>query len=202
MTAALTVWNPYALLLVLGEKTVENRDWAPGLPLGARILVHAGAKHDIPSWEHALGVLASSPRHVNTLAGAPWPVDGAVPNPDADPEGATPYGAIVGEVTLEAVVRAPRPRDRWWVGPVGWYVRRPVAIAPVFCRGMPGIFKPPADVVAQASARITAKVAAMRAELDRTYATSKLVCPACGARPIASEELTPTCPRDPRHLLR
>jgi hypothetical protein len=90
--AAVTVWNPYALLLVLGVKPVENRDWSPGLPLGARILIHAGAKHDRDSWKHALGVLASTPRHVDPLEGAPWPLD-PPPNEDADPDGATPHGA-------------------------------------------------------------------------------------------------------------
>jgi hypothetical protein len=48
MTYALTVWNPWAAMIVAGCKPYEFRRWAaPARHVGQRIVIHAGA-HRIP----------------------------------------------------------------------------------------------------------------------------------------------------------
>jgi hypothetical protein len=43
---ALTVKQPWASLIALGLKRVENRTWAPNLEPGDEFLIHAGASID------------------------------------------------------------------------------------------------------------------------------------------------------------
>lgn len=113
---ALTIWQPYAGLIVAGVKPVENRTWAPPCKPGTRIAIHAGSKHDTRM---------------------------------------SPHGAILGVVTLYEVRRAPRGKDLWWVGPVGWYFRDPVAIEPVPCKGAQGLWNLPSDVDAAVSRAVS-----------------------------------------------
>lgn len=49
---ALTVKQPWASLIALGLKTVENRSWEPGLDPGDEFLLHAGATIDKHAPEH------------------------------------------------------------------------------------------------------------------------------------------------------
>lgn len=56
-----------------------------------------------------------------------------------------PYSAIVGIAVLDEVRRAPRGRDPWWCGPVGWYLRAPVVVPPVPCAGGRGLWLVPED---------------------------------------------------------
>ncbi len=193
---ALTVWQPYAGALCWGVKPGENRTKAPGLPPGSRILIHAGLRYDRESWERGMATLASVD-HVERFARPPWPLSPEPPNHDADPDGSTPYGAIIGEVTLEEVRRAARPGDPWFVGPVCWYFRRPVAIQPVFCAGQQWLWRPKPDVLSAARARVAAEVARRRAEL--TASAASLRCPRCKSPVHADEELQLICKVDPSH---
>lgn len=196
----LTVWQPYAAMLVWGVKPVENRTVTPWCPVGTRILIHAGLCYDRAGWDHArrvLGVLAET-TGLDRFVRPPWPMSAAKPNPDADPLGCTPYGAIVGEVTLEEVRRAPRAGDPWWVGPVGWYVRRPVAIEPVFCKGHQGLRRGPDAEVELASRRVAEEVERRRAALANRAAAFR--CPRCRAPSVATDELVLTCAADGRHF--
>ena len=158
---ALTVWQPYAGLLATGVKTVENRTWEPGrsLRVGDRVMIHAGARYDRDSWEHVFDLTKMLKREGRwrETSPSPWPLIGRKPNPDADPAGTTPYKAIIGVATLDEVRRMPRGDDPWWIGPVGWYLRDPVAIEPVFCDGAQGLWVPSTEVLGVVAARLVAQ---------------------------------------------
>lgn len=162
---AITVWQPFAGLLVSGVKPVENRTWSPKcLRPGDRFFIHAGARYDREAWEWCIalkGRLGPEGKW-GEVRKTPWPLSPSKPNPDADPLGTTPYGAIVGAVTLDEVRRTARGDDPWWIGPIGWYVRDPVPIDPVWCSGSQSLWKPSPAVVAEANARIDAVLAAER----------------------------------------
>lgn len=185
---ALTVWQPFAGLLVSGVKPVENRTWTPrGLRPGDRFLVHAGVRYDRGSWEwvHSLAARLRAKNEWRVHRTPPWPLSGSKPNDDADPAGATPYGAIVGVVTLDEVRRTARGDDPWWCGPIGWYVRDPVPIDPVWCSGAQGLWKPSPAVVAEANQRVEAALAAEREHHNRTLREGGIRCFTCGAQAVS-----------------
>ncbi len=50
---ALTIWQPWASLIVHGRKPVENRMWSPRaseLRPGELFAIHAGSRRDEDSW--------------------------------------------------------------------------------------------------------------------------------------------------------
>lgn len=184
----ITVWQPFAGLLVSGVKTVENRTWSPrGLRPGDRFLIHAGVRYDRDSWEWVLG-LAEELKAKNQwrmFRTPSWPLSASKPNPDADPVGATPYGAIVGAVTLDEVRRAARGDDPWFCGPIGWYVRDPVPIDPVWCSGAQGLWKPSPAVIAEVNARVETVLAAERERDNRSLREANIRCFTCGAQVVS-----------------
>lgn len=187
-TLALTVWQPFAGLLVAGIKPVENRTWAPGgrIRPGDRFMIHAGSRYDYDSWawcidlKKRLGPIGGWPR----LREPTWPLSAVKPNPDADPLGITPYSAIVGVVTLDEVRREPRGFDPFWVGPVGWYVRDAVPIEPVGCVGFQGLWRPSPAVAAEVNARVDAVLAAEIATQSEVLRRGNIRCFTCGAQAI------------------
>lgn len=143
---ALTIWQPYASLIVTGIKCVENRTWVPYLQTGTRIAIHAGSKRDLESWEHCVDMRRDlAPKGRWNPIETPWPITFK----------GCPYSAIVGVATLDEVRRTPRGDDPWWVGPVGWYLRDPLPIdEPIPCKGAQGLWTVPADVEAQIQAAL------------------------------------------------
>ena len=135
---ALTIWQPYAGLIVAGAKPVENRTWAPPCKPGTVIAIHAGSKRDVESWEHCFEMRNIIPPDQWNRGETPWPINFT----------SGPYSAIIGVATLDEVRREPRGDDPWWVGPVGWYLRDPVPIVPVPCKGAQGLWTLPVDVEA------------------------------------------------------
>ena len=145
---AITVWQCWAGLLATGTKTVENRTWAPRqdeLRVGEHVAIHAGTRYDEDSWD-VCGMLKRELAPLGrwkSTEGAPWPLRSGKPNPDAEPDGQTPYGAIIGVAVLDEIRREPRSfrddhgeyADPWWCGPYGWYLRDAVAIPAVWCGG-------------------------------------------------------------------
>jgi hypothetical protein len=54
---ALTIWQPWATLIVLGKKPVENRDWpAPQSVIGQRVAIHGGRTWDTEGAHALLGL--------------------------------------------------------------------------------------------------------------------------------------------------
>jgi hypothetical protein len=88
---ALTIWQPYAALVVNGIKDVENRGWKPPPSLmGERLAIHAGMKTDTEVHLSAT-MMASTHLHV--------------------------HGAIIGTVRLAGVVNDSGSR---WATPGAW----------------------------------------------------------------------------------
>ena len=150
-------------------------------------MIHAGTKFDASAWEYVYDLarkLKASGRW-REFRSAPWPLSGTRPNPDADPEGTTPYGAIVGVVTLDEVRKVARGDDPWFNGPIGWYVRDPVPIKPVWCGGSRTLWSPSSAVIDEVKERVTAVLEAERAKQNESLREGNIRCFTCGAQVVS-----------------
>jgi hypothetical protein len=138
---ALSVKQPWAWLICMGYKDIENRDWFIGrkvasgavdftLKLPTRIYVHAGKQPDY-SWngedlikKNLTETQYSNYRYLSehfTL------------------------GAIIGEVDITGCVD--KSNSPWFVGKYGFVLRNPVLYQTPFpCRGALGFFTPDIEV--------------------------------------------------------
>lgn len=126
----LTVWNPWAAAIVIGDKDVENRPWrAPASAEGRRFYVHAGKQYD----DGAEG------------AGIRW----ARRKVHGLPLGVV-RGAVIGSVELVGCAEAEDCQLPWCMGVPGawaWLLRDPrVFRRQVPMRGALGLFEPAAEV--------------------------------------------------------
>jgi hypothetical protein len=111
----LTVKQPWASLIALGIKRVENRTWAPSkatLPDGSRIAIHAGG-----GWDARGAKRVGCQLDRRTL-----------------PSGLILCTAVVERIAIEM-------DDLYFVGPLGWVLRdvRPALSRPL--RGQLGLWK-------------------------------------------------------------
>ena len=130
----LSVWQPWAWLVVHGYKDVENRTWRPNEPWSypERIYIHAGKREDWTAWRGIrefypdIWDLMCAPGQV--VVSGTW-------------RKALPYGAIVGEVEITDIVK--NSPSRWaQLGYWHWILAKPVAYnVPIPCRGRPGLFE-------------------------------------------------------------
>lgn len=97
MMRVLAVKQPWASLLVLGHKPVENRSW--GTPYRGDVAIHASARPDLSP--HALEMLR---KHLPMTCVHKLPM-----------------GQIIGIVELYGVTR--EMDGEWFTGPVGLLVR-------------------------------------------------------------------------------
>lgn len=113
---ALTVKQPWATLIMLGLKPVENRSWRPPSSLiGERFVIHAGKGYD----KNADGFLDS--------IGLELPEN-------------LPSGCLLGTVKLDSVVTD--FESPWFSGPLGWIIKDPVLFpSPRKARGKLGLWK-------------------------------------------------------------
>jgi hypothetical protein len=122
---ALTVQNPWAFEITLGNKNVENRDWRPRAELPLQIYVHAGKAYD----ESA---------HYRIRR-------------ERDRIPAYRFGAIVAIVTVAAIHdgRDCRCACSPWAMPARWHweLTRAHAVNPTPCRGKLGLWTVP-DIIA------------------------------------------------------
>ena len=108
---ALTVHQPWALMIALGFKTIENREWCPPEDmLGRYIAIHAGQQYDY------LGAFSLFNR---------WGIVCRESNCDK--------GAIIAVARLVDVVV--QSDDPWFQGPYGWVLEDVRFIDPVPCAG-------------------------------------------------------------------
>lgn len=140
MTAipALTLHRPWAALILLAGKDVENRGWMTGYR--GPLLIHAGQTWD----EDALDFAARIPTGPEAMAD-----DWVSSNPDDHAAG------IIGVVELVDVVRDyPSP---WSVrGQYQWVRTDPhMFLEPIPCKGRQGLWIPPDDVQAAAGGRLS-----------------------------------------------
>lgn len=111
---ALTVRQPWALLIVNGTKTIENRTWATSYR--GPLYIHAGNKlHDVPRETIQRRYrIRIDPDHMQ-------------------------FGGIIGVVDLIDIVR--RSSSPWFEGPFGWVLRNPRPISFVRMPGQQGLFQ-------------------------------------------------------------
>lgn len=117
---ALTLWQPWAHLIVRGQKRIENRTWAPPPSLHEMFFaIHAGKQWD--------GVAAKSVS------------DAGLHAPFALRREQVTFGAIVGVARLVGVVK--KSASPWFIGPLGWVLDDVQAIDPVQCKGAQGLWQ-------------------------------------------------------------
>lgn len=128
---ALTLWQPWAELVVSGEKLIENRPWMPPAFVGDGFLIHAGKKWD----KDGLGM-------IEEMRGSPPP-----------PRNDCSFGSVIGFarcsviVTSEDAAESAAPgHGKWFMGPYGWVLHDVQRIAPIPCRGYQKFWRVPEDV--------------------------------------------------------
>ena len=129
MVRAITVRQPWAGLIVIGTKDVENRTWATNYR--GPLLIHAGRKMGVKERE-ALGRF-----------------EGRYPEYAGDPL-LNARGCILGYVELvDCSVQRRRPFNRWHEeGMIGWYLKNPVMFGwGIKYRGQLGLFDVPIDIL-------------------------------------------------------
>lgn len=109
---ALTVFQPYAWLIVKGIKPIENRTWSTRHR--GPLLIHAGAKW-LDGWQ------ARAARF-----GIEVPAN-------------LPTRGLIGVVDVTGVVK--HSDDPWFDGPFGWTLDNPREIPFVPMRGAQGLFE-------------------------------------------------------------
>ena len=116
----LAVRQPYAWLIVTGQKTVENRSWNTGYR--GRLYIHAsGQMHRTPAAELEGQFNIKIDRSALTL------------------------GAIIGHVDLvDVITQSPSP---WFEGPYGFVLANPSIIRPVPALGRLRIYNAPQALV-------------------------------------------------------
>lgn len=128
---ALSIWQPWAWLIVRGFKDVENRGWAPKTP-PRWLLIHAGKKKDFAG-DYSVDIL--------------WERMGLHPKDVPGDDVATSVGGIVGIARLEwctngELISSP------WAEPGAWHWHmadaRPLPFCP--CKGQQGLFYPAYDL--------------------------------------------------------
>lgn len=162
---ALTVHQPWATLLARGVKRVENRTWFPTdaeLAVGDFILLHAGKTFDPEAWAGAARIAEAEGVSVDVLDAMAKPLaqfagianrklfNEALKGAHARAAELVPFGAVVGVAQYAGHVSALGAEmfGRWFVGPYGLVVARPVEIEPVPMTGAQGLFRAPADAFA------------------------------------------------------
>jgi hypothetical protein len=113
---ALSVWQPWAYLLVTGVKDAENRRWKTSHH--GRLWIHASQRFDVEAYEALLAEGVALPTVVEL-----------------------PHGALVGAVELLGCVRDSASR---WAEPGCWHwqIRQSWALPePIPMRGRQGLFR-------------------------------------------------------------
>lgn len=123
---ALTIWQPWAGLIIHGVKRVENRTWKSSLKIGDRFAIHAGKDDGVAEWvEQEIYKLGSKMYWDN--------------------------GVILGTVRLAGIItradQLPPDQRKWFAGPVGWVLAdaRPWFMPPR-CKGALGLWEIPQEV--------------------------------------------------------
>lgn len=122
--SAISVWQPWAWLIVNGYKDVENRDWAPiGEKIGQRIAIHAPLRK-VTKDEYVEFLKVVKERRIKKYPKSP---DDFV------------YGAVIGTAVLEKVAK--RIKSYWAQrGSFHWKLCAARKVKPKFVRGVQSWF--------------------------------------------------------------
>ena len=129
---ALSVMQPWADLLLLGHKPVENRTWAPKHAPGL-VAIHASMKYDSSEEDLIVGILVFVVGlHVSQAE-------------SILAQAKTRTGLLVGEVNFDALAKPGEtgPSDTDWrdIAQYGWFAENPKAYSnPMPAKGMLGIW--------------------------------------------------------------
>ena len=119
---AITIDQPWASLIAVGLKDIENRDWFPPKEIiGTRLIIHAGRKYDYIGafmLMNDFGIVCYSHNF--------------------------PRGAIVGSAVLQEVVED--CSSEWFRGPYGWRFAEVQMLDPVPCTGQRRLWTVPEAV--------------------------------------------------------
>lgn len=136
---ALTVRQPFAGLIALGHKRIENRGWRPSLAPGERFAIHAGKRWDANAEKRS----PAGPRVPDEFRGY------------LIRESAT-LGAIIATASVSGIVESAHAAElavpgqgQWFIGPLGWVLEdvRPL-VKPIPALGALNLWRLPADVEA------------------------------------------------------
>lgn len=124
---ALTLWQPWADLIVDGIKPVENRGWAPPQRLiGQAIVIHAGKTYD-----HDCALDCSEGVYGERV--------------QVKPKSSIVLGAMVGIATIDRVTEKRTEllsESPWYFGPFGWWLRDVVKFKlPIHYKGAQGLWR-------------------------------------------------------------
>lgn len=114
----ISVWQPWAWLIVNGHKDIENRTWR--LDYRGPLIIHAGKAHGRQQLDDEMHI-----QHT-------------FPNIKMPPLRDMQFGAIVGIVEVMDCVQA--SNSPWFNGPWGWVLERQRRIQPVQVIGRQGLF--------------------------------------------------------------
>ncbi len=134
---ALSVKQPWGLLIVAGEKDIENRSWHlfSNFEVPQRVYIHIPQVDDTDGFrlliDNEIELMRKMHPRLKRL------------NDDFS------KGAIIGEVMITGCVH--ESDSKWFNGRHGFTLEDPVEYeTPIPCKGALGFWTPPADVVAQA----------------------------------------------------
>jgi hypothetical protein len=127
MTLALSTRQPWASLIILAGKDIENRNW-PTYKRGP-LLIHAAKTMTKREYNEAIDFAVSIDRSrtMGLLASGVLAFDNL------------PRGGIIGSVNLVDCVR--RSTSPWFVGPNGFVLRDQKPLPFVPCKGQLGFFE-------------------------------------------------------------
>lgn len=119
---AITIDQPWAALIAIGAKKVENRSWRPPERfIGKTVLIHAGRSYD-----HLGSFKLKVTKGIDCYA------------PHMPQQAIVAITRLVGIVTVSD--------DPWFIGPYGWVLDNVQPIRPVACSGNRGLWCPSKDV--------------------------------------------------------
>jgi len=133
---ALSIKQPWASLIVLGYKDIENRTWPlPSYMKGQRIYIHASSTPDRISNVDLL-------RLREILSVETWVSVREMLYDKRGRKRPWPLGSIVGEVTIvDCITHSDNDRD-WFTGPYGFILADPESYEkPIPYRGRLGFFE-------------------------------------------------------------
>jgi hypothetical protein len=129
---ALTIKQPWASLIVRGDKDIENRDWRTNYT--GIVAIHSSAKISRADMEDACDLMQ---QFVPRFSAERFRAD------------EFPTGVILGTIEIAGCVS--HSDSPWFVGEYGFVLRNPVPFCrPIQCKGALGLWTVPDDLVRRA----------------------------------------------------
>jgi hypothetical protein len=128
---ALTLWQPWATIVVHCGKDIENRPWAPPYwIINHRIAIHAGKVYDEDVFVGLLSVFSDEKRH------------------EIYQRSHKVRGAILGTAVVRGFVT--ESDSPWFCGPFGWQLSDVLPLKePIPCRGAQKLWNVPGSIAIQ-----------------------------------------------------